>query len=434
MPPRYLRHLTRHRDFIGQVATIVSGRTFAAAVSLVLTPIVARLYSPDDFGVAALFIGIAGIGAQVASLKYEAAIALPKDDGEAIQIAVLAYCVLPVVCVVLLGLAAALWFGGIEIGAIDLLGGWIWLLPITILLMAAQDVQECWLSRKLRFGVVGRSVVLDISVGQVSRIAFGLAGPSSVAGLIVGQLAGVIARLVMQGRASVERFTEAFRRANWSDLRSIAIRYSDFARLNAPASFLYSASQNLPVVLFAGMFSPAAAGYFAMANRLSKAPVQIVATSVRRVFLQRAARIHNEGRSLRRSLGLITLGLFAIGAVPALVLWLYGQPVLAFLLGSKWLGAGHFVELIAPWALSAWISAPSNAIFIVMRQQRLWLWLQVATTAVRLSAFPVGFALGFDADRTLAVFVSSSVAVNLLLIAISFRLAGRSAAPGARPA
>jgi hypothetical protein len=284
--------LRKHRTFIGQVGTIVSGRGIAAGIGLLLTPVVARLYSPDDFGLAALFFAIAAIAVQVASLKYESAIALPREDGEALRIATLSYRLVPASCVLLFVAIAVLQLAGSGAGRASQLGHWLWMLPLTVFLMAEQDVLESWLYRQLRFGVVSRSAVIDVSVAQGSRIAFGALGGSSVAGLIVGQLLGVVARLVVQGRAGWQSLAAAIRRAEPGTLRTVAARYSDFAKLSAPAALLNVSNQNLPVILFAAIFSPAVAGFFAMANRLTKAPIQIGSDSVRRVFLQRAARIH----------------------------------------------------------------------------------------------------------------------------------------------
>jgi O-antigen/teichoic acid export membrane protein len=416
--------LRKHRTFIGQVGTIVSGRGIAAGIGLLLTPVVARLYSPDDFGLAALFFAIAAIAVQVASLKYESAIALPREDGEALRIATLSYRLVPASCVLLFVAIAVLQLAGSGAGRASQLGHWLWMLPLTVFLMAEQDVLESWLYRQLRFGVVSRSAVIDVSVAQGSRIAFGALGGSSVAGLIAGQLLGVVARLVVQGRAGWQSLAAAIRRAEPGTLRTVAARYSDFAKLSAPAALLNVSNQNLPVILFAAIFSPAVAGFFAMANRLTKAPIQIGSDSVRRVFLQRAARIHNEGRSLRRSYALTTGGLFAIGALPVLALALYGQPALTLLLGAKWSIAGHYAEIIAPWILTKWTSSASNPVFVILRRQRYWLLLHLVLTVVQLGAFAAGHLLGLGPDGTLRLFITIAVAGHLLTMAIAWSLAG----------
>ncbi len=426
-----LGRLRRHREFIGQIGTIMSGRVIAACVTLCLTPIVARLFIPHDFGVAAQFIAIIGISGQIASLRYELAIALPKDDAEAQRIASVAYLVLPAFCLLMLLAIAVLKLAGVPVAAIEYLGNWAWVLPLAVLFGSAQDIQENWLAREHKFGVISRSVVLDITVGQLVRIASGFTTGSSVSGLIAGTLAGNVSRLVMQGRASAAGLRRAFHDTDFKALREVARRYSDFATLNAPAGLMYAFTQNLPVLAFGVMYSPTVAGFFAMANRLSSMPVTLVANTVRRVFLQKAANIHNRGGALRRSYVLTSLGLIALGIVPALVVGLYGQPLMGWLLGPKWFEAGRYLEIIAPWVLSAWAAAPCNALFIVLRRQRVWLALLVLTTTIRIGSFLVGYALGLGPESMLKLFVGASVCVHLLLIVISYAITGRRPAPEA---
>ena len=80
------RSLKRHNEFIGHVAVMMSGRTVAALVGLFTMPIVARLYLPSDFGVAAVFASFISMVSQSSSLRYEGAIVLPKDAGEAMAV------------------------------------------------------------------------------------------------------------------------------------------------------------------------------------------------------------------------------------------------------------------------------------------------------------------------------------------------------------
>ncbi|MGH8249936.1 MAG: oligosaccharide flippase family protein [Steroidobacteraceae bacterium] len=421
--------LRKHREFIEHVGAIVSGRSIAAVVGLLVTPVVARLFSPADFGVAASFLALAAMAVPVASLRYDAALALPRTEQEALLLAALCYRILPVFCVLLFGVIALLAVNASGWRTLELIGAWIWVLPFTLFLMGAQDIQESWLARTKSFGVISRSVVVETTLGGAARIAFGAVAGTSVYGLILGHLVGVVGRLILQGRAGAESLRATFRRIEWPKLREVARRYADFPRLNAPAGLVYTVGQNLPVLMFGLMYSASTAGFFAMANRLARIPVQIVATSVRRVYLQKAANIHNSGRSLRRSFVLATFGLLAIGLVPCFAIWMYGQSLLVWLLGDQWNSAGRFLEIIAPWVLIAWVSSPCNAIFVVLRKQDYWLKLQIILTPVRLSAFVAGYKLALGAEQTLGLFVLLAVLANVVTIMIALFLAGSTVLP-----
>ena len=49
--------LARHTEFIANVATLMSGKAVAAMIAIFTLPIVARLFEPAEFGLAARFFG-----------------------------------------------------------------------------------------------------------------------------------------------------------------------------------------------------------------------------------------------------------------------------------------------------------------------------------------------------------------------------------------
>ena len=72
--------------FIKSILTLVTGSSIAQAITLLVTPILSRIYSPADFGVFTFFMAIVGAFALIATLRYEIAIMLPKKDQEAVNI------------------------------------------------------------------------------------------------------------------------------------------------------------------------------------------------------------------------------------------------------------------------------------------------------------------------------------------------------------
>jgi len=415
----------RHREFIGHVAVLMSGRTLAALIALGTTPIVARLFTPADFGVAAVFFSIISIIAQGSSLRYEGAIALPKGHDEALAIMALAYRILLGVTTLLLVSVGIYQATGWHWATLDLLGIWAWLLPVGVLLAGAQQVQESWLVRIKAFQRTSASLVVNNITTSGTRIGFGAWLGSSVWGLISTQLLGMFLQFVVQKHGAGEGRRVAFRRYEWRVLKDLAARYSDFPKLNASAAIIRSVGSNLPVLFFGVLFSPAVAGFYAMANRLSRVPLGIVAESIRRVFLQKAAAIRNRGGSLGKSFRLVVGGLAATGTVPFVIVWLYGQPMLTLLLGERWSIAGHYLEIMAPWLLSVWVAAPCNAVFVVLREQRFFLVRQTALTVARIVALIVTYWLTRDPEWTLYAFVTVAVIANVLTIIHALRVIAR---------
>ena len=117
---------------------------------------------------------------------------------------------------------------------------------------------------------------------------------------------------------------------------------------------------------------------------------------------------------------LATGGLALLGVVPFGIIWFYGQPLLTWLLGGQWIAAGRYLEIMAPWLFTAWLTAPANPIFIVLRKQKSWLTLQTVMTVLRLAAFGVAFAIGAGSEWTLQAFVIATIAGHLVTIAVAW--------------
>jgi O-antigen/teichoic acid export membrane protein len=411
-----IQTLKRHRTFIGNVVAMMSGKSIAAAIALVTMPIVARLFSPADFGVAAAFLSIVGILSNVSSLRYERAIVVPKADEESVALMALSYRILVAACIAMLIFLSAHEMAGWHLSVLELMGTWAWLLPLGVFLSGALCIQDQWLTRESAFRLAAGSLVAGSAITGGVRILFGTLSGSSVYGLISGNLLGLIARILVQRMASLEGLRAALRYFTIPEMRRVAGDYSDFPKLNAPAGLIFALGQNLPVLLFGVMFAPAIAGYYAMANRLSQVPITVVASSMRRVFFQKAAEVKNQGRSLRKAFLITTGGLALVGIVPFAGLWLVGQSALVWLLGEEWAEAGSYLEIMAPWLYMVWVTAPSNPVFVVLRKQSVWLAMQTWVTILRLTAFGVAHLLSAEPTWTLNAFVIVTVAGNLFTI------------------
>lgn len=419
------RFVAKHAEFVRGAAILMSGKTLAAAIAFFTMPIVARLFVPSDFGVAAMFVSIVSIVSSVGSLRYGEAVVLPKAHSEAVSLMAFAYRVVFSTCTAMMLLIVIYEASGETWPALELLGKWKWFLPFGVLFQSMIFVQASWLIRNKAFKTLSAADVVGNTVTTGTRIGLGAAFGSSAFGLVVGYLVGLISRIAVQRSGCIEGLRATFRRIGWPKLRQIASRYSDFPKLNAPAGLLFSMGGNLPVLLFGVMFSPAIAGFYAMADRLSQVPLSIVANSARQVFLQKSATISQSGRSLQKAFLLATGALALFGIIPFICVWLYGQQIITWLLGERWSEAGLYIEIIAPWLFVLLVAAPCHPVLVVLREQKYWLSLEIAMISLRLGAFGIAYFMVEGPIWTLQAFTLVSVIGNLATILTAFMLISR---------
>ena len=406
----------RNRSFLRHIGTLMSAKAIAAAIALLITPVIARLFDPRDFGVAAVWVSSCALLSHVSSLKYEVAIMLPAKEEEADQLYSLALRILLVFVGVVAVVSAIAAF--VPFGDSSAVGEHYWLLWLApgVLLYGLVSIQESWLSRRQKFSAIGESMIAGTSFTGASRVTWGLLAGSSSTGLIAGQLIGLVSRLSVQlWRGGGHALTSA---ATFSKdaLRRTAREYKDFPKLNAPASLVGSGARNIPVLLLGFLYGPESAGFYAMAMRLARNPLRLVTQSMHRVVYQRLAEIASNNRPLLRPYWMLCGGLFLIGIVPTILIVLIGPQILELLLGPKWPEAGRYLQIVAPWLLTILISVPASPTLNVIRRQDLWLQLQTASFAVRLLVFLGAYMYGATPLIAVAAFVMAVVALNTCYI------------------
>ncbi len=410
-------------EFIKNISTLITGGVIAQAATFLLTPIVARLYMPDDFGVAALFLSIASIPSIWSSFCYNQAILLPKEENETFGLIKLSTIILVILC--LLFLIIILFFTTIisDLKLVEQLGKWIYIVPLFIFLTGTINILNAWNTRTKRYKNIAASQISNALAVPGTRIAGGIIFGSSVLVLILSIIFGKISQLLILVWHSNQIQRENIGNKEKKHLIEIVKKYSDFPIFNMPAGILNSFSLNLPVLILSYFFSPAIVGFYAMGCRLLQMPIQLIAASVRRVYMQKVAEIKNHDKPITGSLVKVISSLVLIGFLPFSVIFVFGEEIFSLFLGENWGTAGCYASILIPWFFSLFIVPPANAILIVMRKNKFRLYFQFIATFMRCFALLYGFKCGGTPEKALSYFSITCAFVNVVLIMSAYLFA-----------
>jgi len=122
-------------QFARSVAVLTGGTASVQLLLVLAAPILTRLYTPEDFGLLAVFVSILGILSIIASLRYELAIPIAEDDKTALHLVVL--CLLVVIAMAFLSGVIIFLAGDWIVNVLDAksLGSYLYLLPVGVLLI-----------------------------------------------------------------------------------------------------------------------------------------------------------------------------------------------------------------------------------------------------------------------------------------------------------
>ena len=80
---KIFRNIIPKSSFTRNVLTLMSGTTIAQAIPLAISPILTRIYSPEDFGEVETIMKLAGVFIAIAGLRYEMAIVVEENPTQA---------------------------------------------------------------------------------------------------------------------------------------------------------------------------------------------------------------------------------------------------------------------------------------------------------------------------------------------------------------
>ena len=406
------RHRMKKREtsFRGDILRLASGSCMAQVVALLAAPVLSRLYAPEAFGVAALFISITGTLGVVACLRYEQAIVVPRDDGEAANLFALSLA-FPVLLSLLASLLIA-WRGEALMRWMNVpeLQPYVWLVPAMLLLQGMFLAMNYWNTRTKQFLRLAGAQFANSAAAHAGMLWAGFAKQANSGSMVVSHVG---AQAVAAGLLGGQIWKESGRYLSnnvspgkmWACLR----RHRKYAGYGTGGAFLNACSIQLPTILLGIFFSPAVVGYYAVGHRLLKLPMSILGRSIGTVFYQRASAAKNEGRLPEVVLGTFRhLSLFS--SYPFFALMLIGPELFSLVFGGAWETAGCYVQILAPWIYFVFLGSPISTLVNVLDIQETGMFFNGALVATRAGSLVAGGMLG-NAVLALVLFSASGVAL-----------------------
>jgi lipopolysaccharide exporter len=415
-----VRGLLPRGNFARSVTTLAGGTALGQLLVVVAAPLLTRLYTPEDFGVLAVYASILGIVAVLASLRYELAIPLPDDDETAANLLALSLGIV-VIMSVLTGFGT--WLLADQVvtwTAIPGLRPYLWLLPAGVLMAGSYQVFSYWATRKSRFGLLSYTKTIQ-AAGQVCiQLLGGVAGSGALA-LIAGSISGRF-----MGTGALYRGAPVPLKAiDARKVFAVARRYSNFPIYNSWAALVTVIGTQAPPLLLASFFTVGIAGLFSLTGRILSLPAIFIGQAVAQVFYPLAAR---EVRDVTRSRALVSqtaTALFMISFPVFTAITVIGPDLFAFVFGSEWREAGSFARYLAPWLLVQFVSSPLSTFVLAKEKQRLALLFSVYEAGLRLVAMLLGIFL-ISPLGAVALYSAAGVFISTVYIRLILRLASSS--------
>lgn len=401
-------------EFLKNVITLMSGTAIAQAIPVLISPILSRLYTPEDFGVLALFMSIAAVISVIATGRYELAIMLPEKKRDAYNVLALSLLftfvvsVFTFILVVIFKKPVAIFFEepGIE--------PWLYFLPVVVLFAGIFQAFNYWSTRHKTFKRNAAGRVSQSTVMSATNLGMGVAKAGS-SGLILGYILGHVVAALVLGWQTLIHLKEIRKEITRKEIIENAKKYKNFLKINTPHAFFDSLQNNGIIYLIMFFFSKLILGSYSFAFRILKAPVGLIGSAIYQVFYQKATEALKNGQQIQPMVRKVYRNLFLIGFPVFFLLFLFARPVFTFVFGEEWKISGEIAQILIPWLFLNFIASPVSCIAIIMNKQREAMFITFVDITFKVIAIVIG---GISNDFKLAFIIMSVLCSSLLIFAL----------------
>ncbi len=400
-----------NNEFYRNVFTLISATSVAQILSIIIYPVLTRIYTTEDHGLFGLYMSIISITAIISTGKYELSVLLPKSHVKSANIVFLSVLLSFVFSLFLLFLTIFFGKSFASILGNEKIFTWLFLVPLSTFLVAVFQTLSYWSNRHKRYrrmGAANMSQSITNSVVKISSSGIFQNGGGLIFGALIGQVTGACIFLM-------DFFTKdrnMIREIKKDIIISAGREYQLFPRFSMMHYLVNNFSGSLPIFALSSFFTTGHAGLYSVAFVIVFRPMNLLTSSLGQVFSQRIIARFNDGQDIVSDIRRLIIRLIQIGIIPFILAAITGPWIFGFVLGDSWRESGRYMQIILPWLFTVLISTPLSFLPDLLSRQKKAMWVDIIKFAFRFLAVGAGVYFN-DIYILLISFSISSMLVTL---------------------
>lgn len=389
-------------EFTKSILYIVGGTATAQILNILFSPIITRLYLPEQYGILAIFTSII-IVLSSSTLKYEMAIPIPEEDKDAINLIALSFFIL---LIFTLSLTVVLFIWGdmfLSFFDANSLGQYKYFISLGIFFVGAYEILIKWNYRRKDFKLISKTKVAQNFLGNTFKVVFGYLG-FGVIGLLLGKIIRESMSILILIKQMLKKEKKNLKLISYRGMLFNFIKYKDFAIYQTPGTFISRFRNQLPIFNIA-LYGSSAVGLFGLANTIVKLPMNVIGHSVRNVFFAEAASIGKKNPAkLKKLSNKIIIKLVLVGFIPTIILILIGPWLFSLIFGKDWYIAGIYARILSISIYSDFVFSPVSRVFEVIERQKEKMMLDLLGLCIVFLAFAMAKYLSNSAYLAIGLY------------------------------
>jgi O-antigen/teichoic acid export membrane protein len=398
-----IQRLKPKSEFSRNVLTLMTGTTIAQAIPIAITPILTRMYTPEDFGFLALFASLIALLGSIANGRYELAIMLPQEDEDAINIAALGLLIAFVASIILL--IPVIFFNDQITSLLDNqeIGFWLYFVPFVVLMTGLHNVLNYLNNRKKLYIDISKAKVYRATVKASVELGFGFI-KSGATGLISGQVISQVVANYRLAKNTKEHYD--LTKIKKTEIKRLSKRYINFPKFSIWATLANNLSHHTTSIVIPIFYSVATLGFYSLAQRMLGLPSVLIGSAISQVFFKEASDEKQKTGNVINSFDKAVKKLLMISVPFFGLLMVVVEDLFALVFGEEWRIAGIYTMYLIPMFAVRFVVSAVSPVDTVMEKQKYFLYFNVVLMITTLALI---FIAGSWAFTNFLMLFSSTV-------------------------
>ncbi len=351
---------------------LFSGSLLSKLIVFLFSPVLARIYTPENFGTLAFCSAIIMFFGPIFALRFNDAIPVTKTNSEAKRVLEGAVSIALMISSIVLVLSFVY---GYLIEDIS----WIIIVSMSIigaLFYSIYETVSFLCVRNKHFRSISNSQVHQSLLGNISKLGLGLLGFLNF-GLVVGHC-------FQQFFGTAKLINEEGSKINFRTIKTrfksnllVLSKYLNYPKFRLSSKVALGLSQQLPVFIFGLMYGDKYLGLYSLTISTLSIPLTLISQNIRKVYY---GYISSNECSASTALQLTNMSLLitVLLSVPIwLTLFFFGGEAYVLVYGEQWQTSGVIASIMATYLVLNLICSPIMDYFNVIGKLNVYFYFNI---------------------------------------------------------
>jgi teichuronic acid exporter len=382
-----------------------TGNSFAQLISILILPLLSRIYTPEDFGLFSLFTQITAFFGIIITFRLEYFLLLNKSSNEISsylnKIFKISFVLTIVYTIILFFFNHKLIFFSIDLSNTV----YFILCPLAALFFSYSILFQQLVQKKEDFKISGFSEVINkMFYGSTALLGFFY---KNVIFLIMASIIGPFSKAIFL----VKKSNFNILKKSFSPL-TIGIVKKDIIKNSisfSTSSFIQFFIGILPILYITKIFSITTLGHFSLVISCLYLPTSLLGSALGQVYFQRSSSLFQEKKSFWK-IWIKTFKTVVYIGIPAYsIVYLLSPELFPIVFGDEWVDAGTYARTFSIASFFTFISTPMDRTSFILNKN----WYPVCWNLLRLITVSVVLIYSLDKELNFLEFF------NIYIIQIS---------------